>query len=91
MAGLGKYHMGGYGRIGVYRVNSFGRNLISITKQAHLAIVNRRKLGDLHGEITCVTYIGMSTVDYCIYFTLVALFLYLQHCITLLEIKLIFH
>ena len=22
MAGLGKYHMGGYGRIGVYRVNS---------------------------------------------------------------------
>ena len=21
MAGLGKYHMGGYGRIGVYRVN----------------------------------------------------------------------
>ena len=23
MAGLGKYHMGGYGRIGVYRVISF--------------------------------------------------------------------
>ena len=22
MAGLGKYHMGGYGRIGVYRVNN---------------------------------------------------------------------
>ena len=23
MAGLGRYHMGGYGRIGVYRVDSF--------------------------------------------------------------------
>ena len=23
MAGLGKYHMGGYGRIGVYRVNLY--------------------------------------------------------------------
>ena len=24
MAGLGKYHMGGYGRIGVYRVKGHG-------------------------------------------------------------------
>ena len=26
MAGLGKYHMGGYGRIGVYRVNDQSLN-----------------------------------------------------------------
>ena len=26
MAGLGKYHMGGYGRIGVYRVNEDDSN-----------------------------------------------------------------
>ena len=45
------------------KVNSFGRNLISITEQAHLAIVNGRKLGDLRGKTTCVTYNGMSTVD----------------------------
>ena len=48
------------------KANSFGRNLISITEQAHLAIVNGRKLGDLRGKTTCVTYNGMSTVDYCI-------------------------
>ena len=27
MAGLGIYHMGGYGRIGVYRVNSLNQNV----------------------------------------------------------------
>ena len=28
MAGLGKYHMGGYGRIGVYRVKALFKNQI---------------------------------------------------------------
>ena len=48
------------------RVNSYGRKLISLTEQAHLAIVNGRKLGDTLGKTICVTYNGMSTVDYCI-------------------------
>ena len=48
------------------RVNSYGRKLISLTEQVHLAIVNGRKLGDTRGKTTCVTYNGMSTVDYCI-------------------------
>ena len=30
MAGLGKYHMGGYGRIGVYRVRTDTGGLASI-------------------------------------------------------------
>ena len=31
MAGLGKYHMGGYGRIGVYRVNVPFKNVLLIS------------------------------------------------------------
>ena len=30
MAGLGKYHTGGYGQIGVYRVKDYLRNCIEI-------------------------------------------------------------
>ena len=30
MAGLGKYHMGSYGRIGVYRVNLSGPHLLYV-------------------------------------------------------------
>lgn len=45
-------------------VNMFGRQLLSMVEQNHMAIVNGRKIGDLVGKTTCCTHNGVSTVDY---------------------------
>ena len=55
MAGLGKYHMGGYGRIGVYRVNVIKDTRYGLTRRAldcltlGVIIVQARKKGALRG------------------------------------------
>ena len=38
MAGLGKYHMGRYGRIGVYRVKDILKLCFTLAKKAYLLI-----------------------------------------------------
>ncbi len=47
-------------------IKIFGRQLVELAGQRHIAIVNGRVVGDLRGESTCFTYNGTSTVDYCI-------------------------
>ena len=45
-------------------VNSFGRKLTEMCQSVGLRILNGRKMGDLHGSITCYKYNGKSLVDY---------------------------
>jgi len=48
------------------KVNSFGRKLITLCKNADIAIMNGRIIGDLSGAYTCFQYNGKSLVDYAI-------------------------
>ena len=47
MAGLGKYHMGGYGRIGVYRVNKismYNKEISNVSHYKYLGMILDDKL-----------------------------------------------
>ena len=49
MAGLGKYHMGGYGRIGVYRVKKWPCRRVEFRGQGpHLYVKDHISIGQWH-------------------------------------------
>lgn len=45
-------------------VNNSGKNLLNLCKESGLKILNGRKIGDIQGNFTCITYNGCSVVDY---------------------------
>ena len=48
------------------KVNSRGKKLLSMLSECNLSILNGNILGDVFGDLTCLTYNGASVVDYVI-------------------------
>ena len=46
------------------RSNAYTSTFMELVTQANLTILNGRCIGDIFGELTCITYNGASTVDY---------------------------